>query len=201
VYLVYEVVESAAPRSEHFLVRSTDGGATFGDPVAITPPFDDVGFGATYRLYSYPSCAVSPTSGEISCVYGDQQGDHARVEFITSTDGGATFSEPATLDPADGHQFMPALAVDETGGLHATWFDTRNNPSDTSRYDIYAARSDDGGTTWLSSTRVTEAPADAGDTWFIGDYTSIAAAGGKAHPVWTSGGLNGGRLETAELTW
>jgi hypothetical protein len=35
---------------------------------------------------------------------------------------------------------------------------------------------------------------------FIGDYAGIAAAGGFAHPVWTSGGFNNGLLQTATLT-
>jgi hypothetical protein len=40
---------------------------------------------------------------------------------------------------------------------------------------------------------------NSGTASFIGDYGGIAAAGGFAHPVWTNGGFNGGRLQTAAL--
>jgi hypothetical protein len=41
---------------------------------------------------------------------------------------------------------------------------------------------------------------NSGSASFIGDYSGIAAAGGNAHPVWTSGGFNNGQLQTAVLT-
>jgi hypothetical protein len=47
--------------------------------------------------------------------------------------------------------------------------------------------------------RVTSSTVDAGTASFIGDYAGIAAGGGSAHPVWTSGGFNGGTLQTATL--
>ena len=50
------------------------------------------------------------------------------------------------------------------------------------------------------NARVTSALVNAGNTSFIGDYSGNAASGGFAHPVWTSGGGNNGRLETAALT-
>lgn len=50
------------------------------------------------------------------------------------------------------------------------------------------------------NARVTSALVNAANTSFIGDYSGNAAPGGFAHPVWTSGGGNNGRLETAALT-
>src|SRR5204863_9704554 len=89
------------------------------------------------------------------------------------------------------------------------------DPLNPEFYDIYATRSTDSlapGGTFSPNARVTPntgpypslATFDAGTgNGFIGDYAGIAASviGGVnyAHPVWTSGGFNGGQLQTATL--
>src|SRR5439155_4732209 len=98
-------------------------------------------FSSSYAKHSFPSLAVSPINGNVYVVYADQPNKTvgAEVEFIRSTDGGATFSNPLAISgTAVGQQFMPAVTVDEAGVIHASWFDTRNNTSGTSVYDIYA---------------------------------------------------------------
>jgi hypothetical protein len=94
---------------------------------------------------------------------------------------------------------MPAVAIDASGFIHTSWFDTRNG-STTSQYDIYATLSKDHGASFAPNTRVNTGLIDAGNTSFIGDYSGNAASGGFAHPVWTSGGGNNGLLQTATLT-
>ena len=122
------------------------------------------------------------------------------MEFVVSRDGGSTFSAPASVNkPSEGQQFMPALTADSAGIIHVSWFDTRNSPQVTSSYDVYATSSSDGGVTFAPNIRVTAASIDAGTASFIGDYGGIAASGGFAHPVWTSGGFNNGLLQTATL--
>jgi hypothetical protein len=83
--------------------------------------------------------------------------------------------------------------------LHVSWFDTRNSAV-VSMYDIYATYSSNLGATFAPNARVTPALIKAGS--FIGDYAGIVAepTGGTAHPVWTSGGLNNGKLQTSTLT-
>jgi len=108
--------------------------------------------------------------------------------------------------------------VDQSGVIHTSWFDTRNNPSNPDYLDIYAASlTYDSGTnsfTLSPNARVTASTMDAsisdlfGDTGFIGDYAGIAATAvtpATAHPVWTNAsGLLGspvsGSLQTATLT-
>jgi hypothetical protein len=201
VYVAYEVF-LAGNRRQHFLVKSTDGGKTFAPSTAITPPFNEIRFNSTYRKNSFPSLAVSPANGHVYIVYSDEPNSTAgaEVEFVVSRDGGATFSSPATLNhPAQGNQFMPALAVNNTGTIYVGWFDTRNNGSNTSAYDVYTSRSMDDGASFTASERVTPISIDAGAATFIGDYMGIVAGGGFVHPVWTSGGLNNGFLQTATL--
>lgn len=201
VYVVYETFFQGNKR-QHYLAKSTDGGETFSPSVAITPHFNELSFSSTYRKNSFPSLAVSPTNGHVYVVYADQPSpaSGAEVEFIASRDGGATFSSPVAINnPSVGHQFMPASAVDSAGVIHVSWFDTRNDSNRTSTYDVYATNSYNDGGDFCANNRVTATSVDAGNSTFIGDYAGIAANGGYAHPVWTSGGFNNGLLQTATL--
>ena len=201
VYVVYEVFFVGNNR-RHYMAKSTNGGESFSPSVAITPLFNELSFSSTYRKNSFPSLAVSPANGHVFVVYADQPSpvSGAEVEFISSKDGGTTFSSPVTVNnPSLGHQFMPALAVDGSGVIHVSWFDTRNDVSRTSSYDIFEANSYNEGGNFSVNNRVTPISIDAGNSTFIGDYAGIAASGGFAHPVWTSGGFNNGLLQTATL--
>jgi hypothetical protein len=201
VYVAYECFFEKNKR-QHYLAKSTDGGLTFVPAVPITPLFNELTFSSTYRKNSFPALSVSPTNGDVSVVYADQPSSTsgADIEFITSRDGGATFSAPLTINtPSNGQQFMPALTVDNIGVIHVSWFDTRHDLNGTASYDIYATNSADGGRVFAPNARVTATSIDAGNASFIGDYGGIAASGGFAHPVWTSGGFNNGLLQTATL--
>ncbi len=188
VYVVYEEYNGGG-NGRLFLTKSTDGGVTFSEPVAITGNFHTLSFDSTYPKQSLPSLAVSSTNGNVYVAYADEPNKTAgaEVEFIRSTDGGANFSDPVAInDTAVGQQFMPAVTVDEAGVIHASWFDTRNSPSGSSVYDIYATFSTDGGATFRPNARVTADSINVGPSFFIGDYAGIAAGGGFAHPVWTT---------------
>ncbi len=199
VYLVYEVYYTGGQRQQ-LLAKSTDGGVSFSTPAAITPLFNDLSFKSTYRKNSFASLAVS---SNVYVVYADQPNNTvgAEVEFIVSTDSGASFSSPVVInDSSTGQQFMPAATVDDAGVIHASWFDTRNSSASTATYDIYATYSKDSGSTFATNTRVTPTQNNAGKASFIGDYAGIAAAAKVAFPVWTNGGFNSGSLQTEKLT-
>ena len=207
VYAVYQVSTHKFTQAQFFLAKSTDGGRTFSSPVAITPVFNDLTFASTYAKGTYPSLAVSPVDGNVFVAYADQpDGMSSQIEFIRSTDGGVTFSSPVVInDSLAGQHFMQTLTVDGNGVLHSSWFDGRNSPTDSSKYDVYATYSLDDGTTFSPNARVTPSLLDSGGAQVIGDYAGIAAAGGFAHPVWVSGGVHfpplsgDGVLQTATL--
>jgi hypothetical protein len=197
VYVAYEVFYVGGKRQQ-FLAKSTDGGVSFSSAAAVTPVFNELSFSSTYRKNSFAALAVSPTNGDVYLAYAAQfKGPAgAQIELVRSTNGGATFSSPITVnDVAAGQQFFPAVAVDGQGFVHVSWFDTRNSKKTTSRYDIFAAYSNDNGLTFATNARVTPSLINAGGATFIGDYAGIAAAGGFAHPVWTNE-----LLQTATLT-
>ena len=204
VYVAYEV--SFVDRfRQHFVARSTDGGLSFTTSKAITPVFRDVTFASFFRKNSFPALAVNPVNGNVVDVYaGNDLVGHANIHFIQSTDGGTTFGAPLVInDVLHGEQFMPGLAIDASGVIHASWFDTRNAEGSAAfKYDIFATFSKDNGATFAPNARVTPAPIVLGHfPTFIGDYSGNAAAGGFAHPVWNNGGFSTrSHLQTASLT-
>jgi hypothetical protein len=209
VYVAYEV-SLAGGQGQHFIAKSTNGGVSFGAPVAMTPAFNNLNFTATYRDNSFPALAVSPVAGKgfIYDVYTDQPTANARTAFVRSTTaGGLTFTTPVPAnDSTQGQRLMPAVAADTNGVVHISWFDTRNSTS-TGLLDIYATFTTTNGTSFAPNAKVTAAQINAGGAGFIGDYSGIAArpngTTGLAHPVWTSGGVGGstsGQMQTATLT-
>jgi hypothetical protein len=212
VYVVYATqIGGGAPSADYqMLAKSVDGGQTFSGPHDISGRFIPVDFAMPiYRTNSLPAIAVSP-SGTVEVVYPQWDADSAAYEvgIIQSTDGGQTFSAYHVLnDSTAGIEFFASVAVDASNGLiWVSWLDTRNSPSNPRYYDLYAVASRDGGQTFSANVRVTPQSDFAeivGVTGSLGDYTGIVAAGGKVHPVWTSGGAGeqggNGQLQTATL--
>jgi len=230
VYLAYELFGSGNQRQQYLSVGTWNGSTlSFSAPFVITPAFSELTFSgcstctASYRVNSFPNIAVSP-AGNVYVVYGGQADSTstAQVYFAACTSNCTSsnaFASPSIVnDNLAGDHFFPALAVDQSGVIHTSWFDTRNNPSNPDYLDIYAAfltyNSSTNSFTVSPNARVTATSMDAslgdlfGDTGFIGDYTGIAATAttpATAHPVWTNasgilGFLATGSLQTTTLT-
>jgi hypothetical protein len=151
-----------------FYSGSTDGGATFSAPLEIS---DLIGGGTNNG--SAP--AVGP-AGQIYVAWSDFA---TTVKFDRSLDGGASWVDPDITvvsdrlpcdDPLNGgfrNPFVPALAVDRSGGandgrIYTTWCDRRFGDS-----DIVLSYSDDQGSTWSLPARVNDDVQNNGaDQWF-----------------------------------
>ncbi len=187
--------------------RSFDGGATFGQPVTVSPtvvPFDiAIPAQASRRALVYPACGADRSTGShrgtLYCSWMDQTPSNGTDIFVSrSTDRGQTWSAPLRVnDDPQGvvkDQFNQWLTVDPvTGAVDVSWNDARNDPADT-KTDIYFTSSADGGLTFAPNAKVTTAMsdesaanpfADAGNQY--GDYEGITAFNGVAHPIWTDG--------------
>jgi len=236
VYVAYELFGSGDQRQQYLSVGTWNGSTlSFAAPFTVTPAFSELNFAgcsnctASYRVNSFPSLAVGPATannsgGNVYLVYGGQASSTSTAQnyFVSCTSSctsSGAFAAPSILnDNLAGDHFFPAIAVDQSGVIHTSWFDTRNNPSNPDYLDIYAASlTYDSGTnsfTLSPNARVTASTMDAsisdlfGDTGFIGDYAGIAATAATpttAHPVWTNasgllGSLVSGSLQTATLT-
>jgi hypothetical protein len=199
---------------------SSDGGTTWGTEVtaASLTPIRNPGASATcgrnavngnIRVNEFPTMAVDmsagATRGQVYVAYagdpdGNQSaGDAADVFVVRSTDGGATWSAPASVHGpgaagADGtlnDNFMPSLAVDGTGAVGVSYYDRRGD-SGNLRTQLWQATSTDGGATWSN-----EAVSDAFDiprlapnfdpavaVCYMGDYNGSAGEAGGIAVTW-----------------
>jgi len=104
VYVFFDGATRLATLDSTYVVKSTDGGATFSAPVQVStlneiaPPTN-----TAFRVNSFPAAAVAP-NGDVyanwSTEMADSNGGHASAVFSKSTDGGATWSTPALIFPA-----------------------------------------------------------------------------------------------------
>ncbi|HKS26135.1 MAG TPA: pre-peptidase C-terminal domain-containing protein [Thermoanaerobaculia bacterium] len=169
-----------------YVVKSTNGGASYGTPVKIVTTYDsyDIGVPAfsSRRILIYVSGGAykSGTTNNVYALWTDLSGDSGctaaanepgtsttstcktRVWFSRSTDGGATWSARTKLNNQSGlnDQFNAFLAVDETNGnLGAIYYDTVADAG-RKKVDVYYQLSTDGGATWEAAVKVTTAMTD-----------------------------------------
>jgi hypothetical protein len=196
-----------------FFTRSTDGGNTFSSPVQIDKPGQfadnpnrkDKLNPKKFNPSISPSLVFNPVTNSLSFAYQNnvnRQASGADISVQQSRDFGATWSDAKTISTtasgaaAPNDQFFPALAVDETGNLHAIWYDNRNDPYNR-LIETFQAFSSDDGSTWtnwdISSTPWNPDEAFFNCGCFIGDYNAIAASTAAVYPVWTDGRNSAGR--------
>ena len=168
------------------VVKSTNGGASFGSPVDIATIF------ASTRKLSIPAdtsrmarvflsggafrtatkdlvYVVWPDlSGEVGCTSGLGPGSSVtstcktRIWFTRSTDGGATWEAPRMIhnQASLNDQFYSHLVVDETNGkLVVIYYDTVNDPGRI-KSDVWMQTSSDEGDTWSPPIQITSAETD-----------------------------------------
>jgi hypothetical protein len=128
-----------------YVAKSTNGGANFTTPVAITPIYTELTLTSPYRVNSFPALTIG-TNGIAYVVYSGQSSTAtpAQVKFIHSGASGPGthngFSAPVVIDSDSTNQnFFPSIAVDANGTIHMSWFDAQAaNPEFYSVYASYA---------------------------------------------------------------
>lgn len=166
---------------------SKDGGKTFAPSAIIlrnAPSYFKVH--DVSRANGFPQLAVDPKSGRLFVSWSDYRNGDVDVFVSTSSDSGATWSSAVRVnsDPLhDGSDhFFQWLAVDPvTSDTYVIFYDRRDDPENR-KTTVVLARSTDGGRTFQNYAW-TDKPFEAHDD-FIGDYTGIAAFGGRVYGVW-----------------
>lgn len=94
VFIVYKVLDSSNPQGTHlFLIRSSDNGLTWGDPVRITvTPFQGTG---TPHIIAVSNSSASNT--KLYVQWHDINGFTNQVFFRKSTDSGTNWGDLKTL--------------------------------------------------------------------------------------------------------
>lgn len=141
--------------------RSSDGGRSFSDPVAVTPQPEAVTADAENR----PKIAVAADgSVHVSWTQSLAKPMSAHIRYARSTDGGRTFSPPVILNDdrqVISHRF-DSLAIDGRGRVAVVWLDARSrtgktaNKSPQTDVALYAALSEDGGATFGRNRKVAD---------------------------------------------
>lgn len=102
--------------------RSLDGGETWSEPAVIVPPFaggastdscliHDPASGTVWALFS----AYAPGHSQ-PAVLRNEPGTKAHIQAVTSTDAGASWSEPMTISPTNANPEVRCLGVSPGAG-------------------------------------------------------------------------------------
>lgn len=172
---------------EIMLAISRDGGKSFSRARAIvhTAPIMFAVEGLQ-RANGFPEIAIDPKSKRLYVTWSDYRNGDLDVFLATSGDGGEHWSEAVRVNNDPVHngaeQFFQWLAVDPTdGSLDVLFYDRRGDPIGKKQI-VVLARSTDGGRSF-SNYGWTDEPFEASGVFF-GDYTGLAAYGGRVYGVW-----------------
>ena len=159
-----------------YFAKSTDGGQSFGNSILVNDVAGD--------SYCNQPAMVTDAAGNIYIVWHDNRdGDNAwDIYFAKSTDGGDTFSTNVIVSAhtVDITQYEPSIAVDLSGtNVYVSWTRCVYLGNDKYDYDIYFAKSNNGGADFNTPVQV-----DDGTDW---QYKSDIAVGasGNIYVVWT----------------
>jgi hypothetical protein len=171
---------------------SRDGGRTFAPSrgvIPIAPPYFHIT--DVDRTDGFPVISIDPHGGDgaglLFLTWSDYRNGDVDVFCSTSADRGRNWTQPVRVNSDPIHngadQFFQWLAVDPlTGAVNLIFYDRRDDP-DNSKAVVVLAQSTDHGRTFHNYLWMNK-PFDPNND-FIGDYTGIAAFGGRVYGVWT----------------
>jgi hypothetical protein len=170
------------------LAASRDGGKTFSHARAILHTGPTMFAVQTLeRANGFPQIAIDPQTSRLYVTWSDYRNGDLDVFCSTSVDGGRTWTSAVRVNNDPIHngaeQFFQWLAVDPSDGTaDVVFYDRRGDPANRKQI-VVLARSIDGGRSF-SNYAWTDEAFEAGDVFF-GDYTGLAAFGGRVYGVWT----------------
>lgn len=169
------------------LVKSTDGGYTFGKEKGLTetPGAWDFNVKGIGRCNGLPMTGVDlsdgPNRGTLYVNWADLRNGDPDVFLMRSSDGGVTWTQPLRVnDDKVGNgkeQFFTWMAVDPVdGAVNIAFFDRRDSSDTKTRVTL--ARSVDGGKTFVNH-KINQEPFACNLGPFFGDYLGIDAHAGR----------------------
>ena len=180
---------------EHVFV-STDGGATFTDRVvaSVRPGLACVAAGCSPDFYLGHTALTADASGRIVLLYdgATTAGGLQTISAQSSTNKGASWGAPFTLSAPGNEATAPAVEAGAAGDVRAWYYQTTGSDPDV--WNVYYRSSTNGGGTWSSPVRISDASSGAsyktaaGFLEIYGDYGEIAiTSAGKTIATWGEG--------------
>ncbi len=222
VYVIFEGSTRLAPIDSQYVVKSTDGGATFSKPVKIADVQDIIPLANTvFRVNSFPAGAAAPNgdlyvawtglmkdSGGL-CPSSTNNGCHSATMYSKSSDSGATWSAQALIFPAlDASTQAPVgypvgtFTAPTPRRVDTIWPGVAVSPNGTVYMSAYAA---DTISPWQTCGNAPPAPEGRINCLALGNYIHNArlnyyvtnkGSGGvqmvSTHPINTRNGFGGG---------
>lgn len=176
---------------------SLDQGMTFGvDQVITTTSASSGEINGGITVFPFPALTsdinpLSPYAGNLYVAFMDRNVTDMDIFFKRSEDNGNTWSGEVRINDDAVHngadQFHPWISVDDSGIIHAIFYDRRLDQNNW-LFDLFYTKSSDGGVTWSPNERITtvsSSPGDARLAGLIGEYIGLSAWGGEVQMVWT----------------
>jgi len=156
--------------------RSFDGGVTFDAPRRLLRVYGSWGVvDGIVNVMTIPSVAADLSAGPfggylyVATASVDTNNTTAydyNIEFLRSTDGGTTWSNPYPVnDDFTGpgalfDQFHVQIRCNEEGTLAAIFYDQRTDSVNHYKFDVFAAYSFDGGQSFTTNHRISDVSID-----------------------------------------
>ena len=202
IYVSFEGAVAADNFNDYNIVaRSTDGGKNFTQAVVSRnvdetfPIFGGRGVlsGLKFRTNTFPALTVDRVTGKLYLAWADNSlGTTALTStqvFIQSSTNGVAWTTQQRITTGAEDKIYPWVGAN-AGNVIVSFYTREFAGSASLELDFGYVKSNDGGATFGSSTRITEESSDPGIQFtsgaFIGDYTGIAVGSDNvAHPIWT----------------
>jgi hypothetical protein len=183
------------------MISSTDGGATWSNPVIIT---GDTGLvdadprapGVELNTFTagFIEPAVDPVTDELYliCEGSDYNNwSYDQIQIVTSTDHGQTWSLPEVVSPPGVLAFDPSIAVNAAGQVAVSYYDVRtltaSAPKNTVPTTAWLAVSPRGGHDFSRESLLASAfDFRRAPNVFLGWYQGLAASGSGFRALFTT---------------
>ncbi len=132
--------------------RSTDGGRTWSDPLALAPPSPHYVGSRQHQMAGFP---VTTADGRVLVPWADFA--NGIMYLSESDDGGVTFAPAREISRQPGFWLLSA-GVDLTGGEHHGNVYVVSSDERNGDVDVFLHVSRDGGATWDDTLRVNDDP-------------------------------------------
>ena len=196
--IVYQGSSNVEGQVWHHAIISRNKGASWENRIVAKVPVGEacVAEGCSPDFYIGQTSVVSDAPGHLVFAYEGPQvsGGPQRVYIARSSDQGRTWSAGQPLSVAGENATGPRLAS-SGGGNVRMWYMQTFGGDNPDRWNVLYRSSSNGGGTWSSPVKISDAPADAtayhhanGFDEIYGDYGEIAVTNtGKTFATWGEG--------------